>query len=152
MWAKKLKNHDGLSASKKSSFRVKFSLLIAEFSGDLCKQDCSLNGIAFIQIPPTFLMLSEFTPCPNPPQSTSKLRNTPGPEPGLIILVQALYPRQSPRSLARASKHEPTGTHVLTSNDHQLLAHHVAGGNSPARLTIYIYIYIRCDHIRVGGR
>ena len=70
MWAKKQKNHDGLSASKKSSFRVKFSLLIAEFSGDLCKQDCSLNGIAFIQIAPTFLMPSEFTPCPNPPQST----------------------------------------------------------------------------------
>ena len=70
MWAKKQKNHDGLSASKMSSFRVKFSLLIAEFSGDLCKQDCSLNGIAFIQIAPTFLMLSEFTPCPNPPQST----------------------------------------------------------------------------------
>ena len=70
MWAKKQKNHDGLSASKISSFRVKFSLLIAEFSGDLCKQDCSLNGIAFIQIAPTFLMLSEFTPCPNPPQST----------------------------------------------------------------------------------
>ena len=66
----KQKNHDGLSASKMSSFRVKFSLLIAEFSGDLCKQDCSLNGIAFIQIAPTFLMLSEFTPCPNPPQST----------------------------------------------------------------------------------
>ena len=70
MWAKKQKNHDGLSASKKSSFRVKFSLLIAEFSGDLCKQDCSLNGMAFIQIAPTFLMPSEFTPCPNPPQST----------------------------------------------------------------------------------
>ena len=70
MWAKKQKNHDGLSDSKMSSFRVKFSLLIAEFSGDLCKQDCSLNGIAFIQIAPTFLMLSEFTPCPNPPQST----------------------------------------------------------------------------------
>ena len=70
MWAKKQKNHDGLSASKISSFRVKFSLFIAEFSGDLCKQDCSLNGIAFIQIAPTFLMLSEFTPCPNPPQST----------------------------------------------------------------------------------
>ena len=73
MWAKKQKNHDGLSASKMSSFRVKFSLLIAEFSGDLCKQDCSLNGIAFIQIAPTFLMLSEFTPCPNPPQSTISL-------------------------------------------------------------------------------
>ena len=70
MWAKKQKNHDGLSASKKSSFRVKFSLLIAEFSGDLCKHDCSLNVIAFIQIAPTFLMPSEFTPCPNPPQST----------------------------------------------------------------------------------
>ena len=70
MWAKKQKNHIGLSASKKSSFRVKFSLLIAEFSGDLCKQDCSLNGIVFIQIAPPFLMLSEFTPCPNPPQST----------------------------------------------------------------------------------
>ena len=70
MWAKKQKNHIGLSASKKSSFRVKFSLLIAEFSGYLCKQDCSLNGIVFIQIAPPFLMLSEFTPCPNPPQST----------------------------------------------------------------------------------
>ena len=74
MWAKKQKNHDGLSASKMSSFRVKFSLLIAEFSGDSCKQDCSLNGIAFIQIAPTFLMLSEFTPCPNPPQSTIFLK------------------------------------------------------------------------------
>ena len=70
MWAKKQKNHIGLSASKKSCFRVKFSLLIAEFSGYLCKQDCSLNGIVFIQIAPPFLMLSEFTPCPNPPQST----------------------------------------------------------------------------------
>ena len=38
----------GCLPQKKSSFRVKFSLLIAEFSGDLCKQDCSLNGIAFI--------------------------------------------------------------------------------------------------------
>ena len=64
------KNHDGLSASKKSSFRVKFSLLIAEFSGDLCKQDCFLNGIAFIQIAPPFLMLSEFTLCQNSPIST----------------------------------------------------------------------------------
>ena len=70
MWAKKQKNHDGLSASKMSRFRVKFSLLIAEFSGDLCKQDCFLNGIAFIQIAPPFLMLSEFTLCPNPPMST----------------------------------------------------------------------------------
>ena len=64
------KKHVGLSASKKSSFRVKFSLLIAEFSGDLCMQDCSLNGIAFIQIAPPFLILSEFTPCPNLPQSS----------------------------------------------------------------------------------
>ena len=30
-------------------------------------QDCSLNGLAFIQIAPPFLILSEFTPCPNPP-------------------------------------------------------------------------------------
>ena len=70
MWAKKQKSHVGLSASKNSIFRVKFSLLIAEFSGDLCKQDCFLNGIAFIQIAPPFLMLSEFTLCPNPPMST----------------------------------------------------------------------------------
>ena len=70
MWAKKQKSHVGLSASKNSIFRVKFSLLIAEFSGDLCKQDCFLNGIAFIQIATPFLMLSEFTLCPNLPMST----------------------------------------------------------------------------------
>ena len=70
MWAKKEKSHVGLSASKNSIFRVKFSLLIAKLSGDLCKQDCFLNGIAFIQIAPLFLMLSEFTLCPNPPMST----------------------------------------------------------------------------------
>ena len=33
-------------------------------------QDCSLNGIAFIQIAPPFLILSELTLCPNLPQST----------------------------------------------------------------------------------
>ena len=81
MWAKKQKNHIGLSASKKSSFRVKFSLLIAEFSGYLCKQDCSLNGIVFIQIAPPFLMLSEFTLCPNPPQSTIVI----GPGRGTVV-------------------------------------------------------------------
>ena len=32
--------------------RVKFGLLIAEFAGDYCMQDCSLNGIAFIQMAP----------------------------------------------------------------------------------------------------
>ena len=30
-------------------------------------QDCSLNGIAFIQIAPNFLILSEFTLCTNLP-------------------------------------------------------------------------------------
>ena len=70
MGQKNKKGHVGLSVSKNSIFRVKFSLLIAEFSGDLCKQDCFLNGIAFIQIAPPFLMLSEFTLCPNPPMST----------------------------------------------------------------------------------
>ena len=77
MWAKKQKSHVGLSASKNSIFRVKFSLLIAKFSGDLCKQDCFLNGIAFIQIAPLFLMLSEFTLCPNPPMSTIWLFQAP---------------------------------------------------------------------------
>ena len=52
------------------SFRVKFSLFLAEFPGDLCIQDCSLNGIPFIQISPPFLILSEFTPCTNSTQST----------------------------------------------------------------------------------
>ena len=32
--------------------------------------NCSLNGIAFIQIAPPFLILSEFTLCTNLPQST----------------------------------------------------------------------------------
>ena len=70
MWAKKQKSHVGLSASKNSIFRVKFSLLIAEFSGDLCKQDCFLNGISFYSDSTPILMLSEFTLCPNPPMST----------------------------------------------------------------------------------
>ena len=67
MWAKKQKIHFGLSASKKGSFRVKFSLFLAEFVGDLCKQDCSLNGTASIQIAAPFLITSEFTPCTNLP-------------------------------------------------------------------------------------
>jgi len=70
MWAKKQKIHFGPSASKKGSFKVKFGLLIAEFSGDLCMQDCSLIGITFIQIAPPFLIMSEFTLCTNLPQST----------------------------------------------------------------------------------
>ena len=64
------KIHFGPSASKKGSFRVKFSLFLAEFLGDLCMQDCSLNEIAFIQIAPPFLIMSEFTLCTNLPQST----------------------------------------------------------------------------------
>ena len=36
--------------SPTSGFRVKFSLFLTEFLGDLCIQDCSPNGIAFIQI------------------------------------------------------------------------------------------------------
>ena len=82
MWAKKQKINFGLSASKKSSFRVKFSLLIAEFPGDLRMQDCCLNGIAFIQIAPPFLILSEFTLCTNLPQSTIPLVCDLTPESG----------------------------------------------------------------------
>ena len=50
---------------KKGSFRVKFSLFIAEFPGDLCVQNCSLNGIAFIQIAPPLIIVSESTLCTN---------------------------------------------------------------------------------------
>ena len=41
-------------------------------------QDCSLNGIALIQIAPPFLIMSEFTLCTNLPQSTiSKIYTRP---------------------------------------------------------------------------